>query len=172
MSLVCPCCLWFVLAPKVLQLRSIYLMWVVCRPMWVSETCQLFLVSSRSSNTPFYPSKCCELGSVPQFLPLPLSYIWTHFWVLQGVGSASIWVAMNCTNVWSYIRWVASFAIHATCLITFMVVEIQWIANGHCNSKIELLAQLQNAFSYNEISPKLEINFEIWNFPSIICLKQ
>jgi hypothetical protein len=53
-SLVCPCCPWFVLAPKVLQLCTNHLMWVVCRPVWVSETCQLFLVPSWSSNTPLY----------------------------------------------------------------------------------------------------------------------
>jgi hypothetical protein len=89
--------LWWVLcvrvahgsSPKVLQLCTNHLVWVVCRPVWVSEACQLFLVPSRNSNTPFYPSKCCELGSVPQLLPIPLSCTWIHFWVLQGVGSAS-----------------------------------------------------------------------------------
>ncbi len=64
-------------------------MWVVCKLVWVSETCQLFLVPSWNSNTPLYPSKCCELGSVPRLLHLPLSCTWTHFWILQGVGSAS-----------------------------------------------------------------------------------
>jgi hypothetical protein len=67
-SLVCPCCLWFVLAPKVLQLCTNHFVWVVCRPVWVSEACQLFLVPSRSSNTPLYPSKCCELKSVLRLL--------------------------------------------------------------------------------------------------------
>jgi hypothetical protein len=62
-SLVCPCCPWLVLAPKVLQLCINHFVWVVCRPVWVTKACQLFLVPSRSSNTPFYPSKCCELGS-------------------------------------------------------------------------------------------------------------
>jgi len=32
-SLVCPCCPWFVLAPKVLQLCTNHFVWVVCRPM-------------------------------------------------------------------------------------------------------------------------------------------
>jgi len=32
-SLVCPCCPWFVLAPKVLQLRTNHFVWVVCRPV-------------------------------------------------------------------------------------------------------------------------------------------
>jgi len=32
-SLVCPCCSWFVLAPKVLQLCTNHFVWVVCRPM-------------------------------------------------------------------------------------------------------------------------------------------
>jgi hypothetical protein len=90
MSLVCPCCPWFVLTPKVLQLCTNHFVWVVCRPMWVSEACQLFLVPSRSSNMPLYPSKCCELGSVLRLLLLPLCFIWTHLWVLWGVGSASI----------------------------------------------------------------------------------
>jgi len=89
-SLVRSCCPWLVLAPKVLQLCTNHFVWVVCKPMWVSETCQLFLVPSWSSNTPLYPSKCCELRNVPRFFPLPLSSTWTHIWVLQGVGSASI----------------------------------------------------------------------------------
>jgi hypothetical protein len=63
-SLVCSCCPWLVLAPRVLQLCTNHFVWVVCKPVWVSEACQLFLVPSRSSNTPLYPSKCCELGSV------------------------------------------------------------------------------------------------------------
>jgi len=81
-SLVCPCCPWLILAPRVLQLCTNHFVWVVCRPVWVSEAYQLFLVPSRSSNTPLYPSKCCELGSVPWLFPLPLCSIWTHIWVL------------------------------------------------------------------------------------------
>jgi hypothetical protein len=88
-SLVCLCCPWLVLTPKVLQLRTNHLVWVLCRPMWVSEAYQLFLVPSRSSSMPLYPSKCCEPGSMPRFLPLPLFSTWTHIWVPQGVGSAS-----------------------------------------------------------------------------------
>jgi len=67
-SLVCPCCPWLVLAPKVFQLCTNHFVWVVCRPVWVTKACQLVLVSSRSSNTPLYPSKCCELGSVLRLL--------------------------------------------------------------------------------------------------------
>jgi hypothetical protein len=73
-SLLCQCCSWLILAPKVLQLCASNLVWVVCRPVWVSEVCQLFLVPSRRSNTPLYPSKCCELGTVPWLLSLPLSF--------------------------------------------------------------------------------------------------
>jgi hypothetical protein len=32
-SLVCPCCPWFVLAPKVPQLCTNHFVWVVCRPV-------------------------------------------------------------------------------------------------------------------------------------------
>jgi hypothetical protein len=56
-SLVCPCCSWLVLAPKVLQLCTNHHVLVLCRSVWVSEACQLFLVPFRSSNTPLYPSK-------------------------------------------------------------------------------------------------------------------
>jgi hypothetical protein len=88
-SLVCSCCPWLVLAPRVLQLCTNHFVWVMCRPVWVSEACQLFLVPSWSFNTPLYPSKCCEPGSVPQLLPLPLFYIWTHIWVLWRIRSVS-----------------------------------------------------------------------------------
>jgi hypothetical protein len=67
-SLVCPCCLWLVLAPRVLQFCTNHFVWVVCRPVWVIKACQLFLVPSRSSNPPLYPSKGCELGSVLRLL--------------------------------------------------------------------------------------------------------
>jgi hypothetical protein len=81
-SLVCPCCPWLVLAPRVLQLCTNHFVWVVCKPMWMSEACQFFLVPSRSSNTPLYPSKCCELGSVLRLLPLPMFSTWAHIWIL------------------------------------------------------------------------------------------
>jgi hypothetical protein len=88
-SLVCPCCPWLVLASKVLQLCTNHFVWIMCKPVWVSEACQLFLVPSPNFNMFFYPSKCCELGSVPQLVHLPLSFIWTQIWVLWRVGSAS-----------------------------------------------------------------------------------
>jgi hypothetical protein len=50
-------CLWLILAPKVLQLCTNHFVCVLCRPVWVSKACQIFLVLSRSSSTPFYPSK-------------------------------------------------------------------------------------------------------------------
>jgi hypothetical protein len=81
-SLVCPCCPWLVLTPRVLQLCTNHFVWVVCKPVWVSEACQLFLVPSRSSNTPLYPSKCCELGNVLQLFPFPLLSTWAHIWAL------------------------------------------------------------------------------------------
>ncbi len=38
---------------------------VLCKFMWVSSCLSFFLVPSRSSNTPFYPQKCYELGNMP-----------------------------------------------------------------------------------------------------------
>jgi len=75
-NLVCPCCPWFILAPKVLQLCTNHLVLVLCRSMWVSEACQLFLVPSQSSSTPLTPPKCCEPWSVPWLFILPLFSIW------------------------------------------------------------------------------------------------
>jgi hypothetical protein len=54
-SLVCPSCLWFVLAPKVLQLCTNHIVLVLCRSVWVSEACHFFLVPSRSFSMPLYP---------------------------------------------------------------------------------------------------------------------
>jgi hypothetical protein len=87
-SLVCPCCPWLVLAPKVLQLCINHLVWVLCRPVWMSEACQLFLVPSWSSGMPMYFSKCCELRNMPQLLLLLLFSTLTHIWVFQGVEGA------------------------------------------------------------------------------------
>jgi len=56
-NLVCPCCSWLVLAPRVLQLYTNHFVWVVCRPVWVTKACQLFLVPSRSSNPHPLPLK-------------------------------------------------------------------------------------------------------------------
>jgi hypothetical protein len=47
---------------------------------------------------------------------------------------------MGYINVWSYIQWVTFVATYANCLITHKGVKIQWIANGHCNSKYKLQA--------------------------------
>jgi hypothetical protein len=38
-SLVCPCCPWLVLAPRVLQLCTNHFVWIVCRPVWVTKAC-------------------------------------------------------------------------------------------------------------------------------------
>ncbi len=54
---VCSCCPWLVLAPKMLQLCTNHLVWVLCRPVWVNEACQLFVVPSWSSSMPLYPLK-------------------------------------------------------------------------------------------------------------------
>ncbi len=131
MSLVCLCCLWFILAPRVFQLCTNHFVWVVWKPVWVSEACQLFLVPSRNSNTPLYPSKCCELGIVPQLLPLPLSFTWTHIWILQGVGSASI-----CVTRWNTLYiWTRQQVL--SCLVTrtsakYIIEITQWNRRAFC----------------------------------------
>ncbi len=54
--LVCSSCPWLVLALKMLQLCTNHFVLVLCRSVWVIEACHFFLVPSRSSNTPLYPS--------------------------------------------------------------------------------------------------------------------
>ncbi len=84
-SLVCSCCPWLILAPKVLQLCTNHLVLVLCRFVWVNEACQFFLVTSRNSSTPLYPSKVLRAR---ERAPTPYSsavfLFGTHIWVPQG----------------------------------------------------------------------------------------
>jgi len=98
-SLVCPCCPWLVLAPRVLQLCTNHFVWVVCRPVWVTKACQLFLVPSRSSNTPLYPSKCCELGSVLRLLLFRCFLLGLTFEPFKELGVCQSWYN-NITWSW------------------------------------------------------------------------
>ncbi len=75
-SFVSPSCLWLVLAPKVLQLCINHLVLVLCRLMQVSETCQFFLVPSRSSSTPLYPFTVLRVKERARLLALLLFFIW------------------------------------------------------------------------------------------------
>jgi len=65
-SLVCSCCPWLVLAPKVFQLCTNHLVWVVCRPVW----CVQARVNEWSLST--LPSPISKL----QHAPLPLKVLW------------------------------------------------------------------------------------------------
>jgi hypothetical protein len=56
-SRVSPSCMWFVLAPKVLQPCTNHLLLVLCTFVWVIETCQFFLFPFQSCSMPLYPSK-------------------------------------------------------------------------------------------------------------------
>jgi hypothetical protein len=49
-SLVCLCCLWLVLTPKVFQLCTNHLVLVLCKPMWVSGVPLSPLLDSKESN--------------------------------------------------------------------------------------------------------------------------
>jgi len=100
MSSSCP---WLALTANVLQLCTNHLVLVLCRPIWVNEACQFFLVSSRSSNTPLYPSKV--LRTKERALDSLLFHYFlfgTHILVPQGVGSTSFnisWLSNgNCAK--------------------------------------------------------------------------
>jgi hypothetical protein len=76
MSLVSSSCPWVVLAPKVFQLCINHLVLILCRSMWVNEVWQFFVVPSRSSSTPLYPSKVLRVRECAQFLILSLFFVW------------------------------------------------------------------------------------------------
>jgi hypothetical protein len=76
MSLVCPRCLWHVLTSKMLQLCINHSVLVLCRSVWVSEACHFFLVPSRSSSRPLYPSVVLRARERPQLFALSLFLIW------------------------------------------------------------------------------------------------
>jgi hypothetical protein len=71
-SLVSPSCPWFLLAPKVFQLCTNHLVLVLCKPVWVNEACQFFLVPSQSSSMPLYP---CKVLRARERAPTPCSSI-------------------------------------------------------------------------------------------------
>jgi hypothetical protein len=75
-SLVSPSRPWLILTPKVLQLCTNHLVLVLCKPMWVSEACQFFLVPSRSSSTLLYPSKVLRIREHVRLLALSMFSIW------------------------------------------------------------------------------------------------
>jgi hypothetical protein len=82
-------CPWLILASKVLQLCTNHPKLVLCTFVWIIEACQLFLVPSRNSSRPLYPSKCYKPRSSPDSLLFRCFQFGTHIWVPQGVGSAS-----------------------------------------------------------------------------------
>jgi hypothetical protein len=71
-NLVCPCCPWLVLAPKVLQLCTNHFVLVLCKSVWVNEACQLFLVPFRSFSMPLYPFKMLQ---AKECAPTPYSSV-------------------------------------------------------------------------------------------------
>jgi hypothetical protein len=86
-SLVCSCCSWLVLAPKVFQLCTNHLALVLCRSVWVYKACQLFLVPSRSSSVPFYPSKMLRTKErAPTFYSSVVFYLKFTFKSLKDLG--------------------------------------------------------------------------------------
>jgi hypothetical protein len=95
-SLVSSNCLWFVVAPKRLQLCTNYFVLVFCRSVWVIEACQFFIVPSRSSNTPFYSFIVLGAKERPWFLPLPLFLVWDSH-----LSPSRSWEHMNSNDIMS-----------------------------------------------------------------------
>jgi hypothetical protein len=78
-------CMWLVLAPKVLWICTNHFVLVLCKSVKVNEVCQFFLVPSRSSNTPLYPSKVLRARErAPSSSPFRCLYTLNSSWVYQG----------------------------------------------------------------------------------------
>jgi hypothetical protein len=155
-SLVNLNCSWFVLAPKVLQLCINHLVLVLCRFVWVIKACQFFLVPSRSSSMPLYPStplKCCEPRSMPWFFALSLFSIWTHIWVPQGVGNASYtpWIEPQFNKWFLRNKEITFGAPTSTCIHFHYHYEKSYLPKPHY---LATRALKQIIYNYNTITWK------------------
>jgi hypothetical protein len=107
-SLVNLNCPWFVLAPKVLQLCTNHFVLVLCNLVWVSKACQIFLVPSWSSSTPFYPSKVLrarERASTPY--PFVVFYLGLTFESFKELGA--IFMDENGDEKWQWMKFLWTF---------------------------------------------------------------
>jgi hypothetical protein len=100
-SVVCPCCSWLILAPKMLQRCTNHFVLVLCRPVWVGEACQFFLVPSRSLSTPFYPSKVLRAKEhAPTFYSFVIFYLRLTFESSKELRVRKAWKVVNmCLHI-------------------------------------------------------------------------
>jgi hypothetical protein len=83
--------LWLVCAPKFPTMHWLTSC-LVCACLFEWLSClSIFLVPSRNSSMPFYPSKCCEPRSAPQLFIFPLSSHLDLWWIHQGA-----WGFISC----------------------------------------------------------------------------
>jgi hypothetical protein len=141
-SLVCPGCPWFILAPKVLQLCTNHLVLVLCRSVWVNKACHIFLVPSRSSSTPFY--SVASQGTRFNSLSFHCFLFGIHIWISQGVGGASRCVKKNRIVYWINVifHW-----------------NVHWIWVWHCVVSIKILWNI-----YGKNSTKILHKFYVFRF--------
>ncbi len=93
--LVCPCCPWFFLALKVLQLCTNRLVWVLCRPVWVSEVCQLFLPELQHASLPLKVLWAKERAPIP-----PSSAV---FYLDSHLNPSKSWECVSFPLVWFFL---------------------------------------------------------------------
>jgi hypothetical protein len=101
-NLVCPNCPWLVLAPKALQLCINHLVLVLCRSLWVNKACHFFLVPSRSSSTPLYPSIVLWAREhAPTPCPFAVFSLGLTFESRKELGVRHLWCCRKATEWWS-----------------------------------------------------------------------
>jgi hypothetical protein len=69
----------------------------------VTKACQLFLVPSRSSNPPLYPSKGCELGSVLRLLLFRCFLLGLTFEPFKELGVRHLLLGQTTGNLWTHL---------------------------------------------------------------------
>ncbi len=84
-------CLCLALAPKMFQLCTNQLVvLVLCRSVWMNDCLSFFLISSRSSSTPFYPQSATSQEACPNSLLGQYFHFRLTFEYIKELGNASI----------------------------------------------------------------------------------
>jgi hypothetical protein len=152
----------------------------------VTKACQLFLVPSRSSNPPLYPSKGCELGNVLRLL-LFRCFLLGHLSPLRSCGCVSEstlwWPPLEChivllsrgVHVWMYstLNFWKNFTIFLHIMLEYNLGKITILCtqkHKYTPKIIEMIFNIYESWRYIEpchftwFEPCLDIMWIIWKF--------
>jgi hypothetical protein len=122
-NLVCSNCPWLILAPKVMQLCINHFVLVLCMSMWVIEACHLFLIPSRSSNMPLYPSIVLRAR---ERAPIPYSStifsLGLTFESLKDLGVHQLTCPTTYIFHLFFVHFFTSYVLPLACLILLLII--------------------------------------------------